>query len=145
MHWLAQRLEAIHGLADRYLRLRTAPTTPGLDIATRKARAEFHQGMQTLVEEVNVRQGVTAAFASHEGLILAVAGEHSAKDQEAWAAMAQVSLLYSQKTAQTLSLGEAQQIVIVGKEGKLVLFPVGTMVLGVLSPTQTNLSQALAA
>lgn len=145
MHWLAQKLDALHDLARRFVALRSEPARPESEPLVRRARNDFHQAIRGLVDEVTQRRGVTASFASHEGLIIAVAGKCQPGDEEAWAAMAQVCLSYSERTATTLSLGHTQQIVIVGASGKLVLFPIESMVLGVLSPTGVSLSEVLAA
>jgi predicted regulator of Ras-like GTPase activity (Roadblock/LC7/MglB family) len=92
--------------------------------------------------EVARRQGVTACFVCHDGLLLETAGR--APDFDALSAMAQKWMTAGKEAALTLSLGKVRQMVIVGHEHKLALFVIGPLALGIWSPSTVSLGRTLA-
>ena len=127
MHWLEQQIDRLAGLAHSTRRI--------------ESKEAFLRAIRELVDALAKHEGVTAAFASHDGLALEVAGQ--TPDFEALSAMAQWSLAAAKETALTLSLGRMGQMVIVGAEHKLALFHIGQLAVGILSPVHVNLGRAL--
>lgn len=135
VHWLAGRIERV---------LELVPDTAAGGEQARKSRKAFLGEISLLVDEVATRPGVTAAFASYEGFVVAASGvDHDLAD--ALAAMAQSSMEPARHTAGALSLGNLRQLVIVGDKNKLALIRVGPVSIGVLSPTDVNLGESTAA
>lgn len=131
MHWLKSQLERLHELAEQ-----ERPGDPKV------VRRDFLAAVAEVAAAVARRQGVTACFVCHDGLLLETAGR--APDFEALSAMAQQWMVAGKEAALTLSLGKVRQMVIVGHEHKLALFTIGQLAVGILSPSQTVLASALA-
>lgn len=127
MHWLNEQIERLSALG------RTA--AGGAD------REPFLAAFREAIANIAASDAVTAAFGCHDGLVFAMAGR--VPDPEALAAVAQSSLAAAKETALTADLGRPLQMVIIGREHKLALFPVGQMALGILARSSTNLSRAL--
>lgn len=134
-HWLAGEIARVRALAEAL-----PAATPSRD--GRDARAELLEAISALVREVAGHAGVEACFASHEGLLVAVAGESPGFD--ALAAMAQHGLEPAREAAVGAALGPLRQMVLVGETGKLALLCLGPLTLGILSPSRVDLGGALA-
>ncbi len=143
MHWFDGRLRELGGLANRFLQYRqlAASNVAGSAEAARQARETFVSDLCNLVSDVAERPGVEACFATHEGLLVASAGD--SEDFDALAAMSQTCLATATKSPKSLSIGPMKQMVIVGEHRKLALFTIGDMALGVLGLSTTVLSEAL--
>ncbi len=139
MHWLAGRLEHLRQLRERYDAQR-GQEQPA--VVVRKARAALHQALREVADDIAAREGVTASFVAHDGFVLANAGAEQAAF-EALAATAQQVATFAQEASNTVALGDVSQTVIIGEAGKLVLFPMGGMVVGILSPPKVSLAKAL--
>jgi predicted regulator of Ras-like GTPase activity (Roadblock/LC7/MglB family) len=122
MHWLETQVERLHALVARRHELVGAAG----ELATATVR----------------RDGVTACFVCHDGLLIETAGR--AVDFEALSAMTQQWMVAGKEAAATLALGKVQQMVIVGAEHKLALFVIGQLAVGILSPSAVVLSRVLA-
>jgi predicted regulator of Ras-like GTPase activity (Roadblock/LC7/MglB family) len=122
MHWLQTQVERLHGLAAR--------------------RRQFLEAAAELAAATARREGVTACFVCHDGLLIETAG--CAVSFEALSAMTQQWMVAGTEAAATLGLGQVQQMVIVGGEHKLALFVIGPLAVGILSPSQVVLSRVLA-
>jgi predicted regulator of Ras-like GTPase activity (Roadblock/LC7/MglB family) len=133
-HWLETQLERLHRLAERHER---APHSDG-----KQARRDFREAVGEVTAEVARREGVTACFVCHDGLLVETAGR--APDFDALSAMAQQWMVAGKEAALTLSLGKVRQMVIVGEEHKLALFVIGQVAVGILSPSSVSLGRALA-
>lgn len=132
MHWLSERVLELSTLSEAALSGGTG----------RARRHEFLNQMAELVDELARREGVTAAFASFEGLLVAASG--TAEDFEALAAMAQASLVPAFDSAGVVQLGTLRQLVLVGDRQKLALLRVGPVTLGIVSPSNVSLAEATA-
>lgn len=132
MHWLESQVERLNALADKQQR---APDT-------KQARREFLAAVEEVASAVARRNGVTACFVCHDGLLIETAGR--APDFEALSAMTQHWMVAGKEAALTLSLGKVRQMVIVGNEHKLALFVIGQLAVGILSPSTVVLGRALA-
>src|SRR5574342_233341 len=104
MHWLEQKVEWLSGLFEAHRRGERA-----MDVLL--------QGVHDTVHDIARHRGITACFASHEGLALEAAGR--APDFDALSAMSQYCMMQSRDVGRTLSLGRVRQMVIVGGEHKL--------------------------
>ncbi len=131
MHWLGHR---IHEMLDRY-----GDDDSRVVVARRR---EFLDEIGALVDEISRRDGVTAAFASYEGLLVAASG--LATDFEALAAMAQAAMVPAFDSAGVIELGTLRQLVLVGDHNKLALVRVGPVTLGMVAPTDVSLAAATA-
>lgn len=132
MHWLDHRIQAM--LAESMDNLAGEPG--------RAQRRAFIEHVGELVDEIARREGVTAAFASYEGLLVAASG--IATDFEAMAAMAQASLVPAWRSADVLELGDLRQMLLVGEQQKLALIWVGPVTLGIVSASEVSLAAATA-
>jgi len=132
MHWLGQRVQ----------QMLTEAESGFSGDAGREARRGFIDHVSELVDDIANRDGVTAAFASYEGLLVAASGISS--DFEALAAMAQASLVPAYHSAGVLELGDLRQLVIVGDSQKLALVWIGPVTVGIVSPSEVNLAAATA-
>lgn len=94
------------------------------------------------VHDLGARPGITGAFAALDGLVVEVS-EHDQPFEEA-AAVAQRVLEHLTDTSALLGLGGFQHTVVVGTEGKLVLFQVGMITLGIMGSREESLAEALA-
>jgi predicted regulator of Ras-like GTPase activity (Roadblock/LC7/MglB family) len=124
VHWLESQLERLHALVES------------------QARDAFLSAVEDVTSEVVRRDGVTACFVCHDGLLLETAGR--APDFEALSAMTQTWMVAGKEAALTLSLGKVRQMVIVGSEHKLALFVIGQLAVGILSPSAVVLGRVLA-
>jgi predicted regulator of Ras-like GTPase activity (Roadblock/LC7/MglB family) len=122
MHWLESQVRRLNGLVAQRRQLMDAAA----DVAAAAVR----------------RQGVTACFVCHDGLMIETAG--SPVDFEALSAMTQQWMVAGKEAASTLALGAVRQMVIVGAEHKLALFVIGQLAVGILSPSEVVLSRVLA-
>ena len=123
MHWLSGEIERMGKLA--------ASRSP-----------IFLNALRDLIAQLGERPGLRAAFAAHEGLIVAVAGDGPAA--EALAAQAQGLLGASLHASAARGLGDVQQLVVVTAQGKLALLAVGPVVVGLLAPPHVSLAVATA-
>lgn len=141
MHWLAEKLQQLGGLAARHVESKTEQG-PKLEASlAEEARSDFLTAIRETVAEIGQRRGVVACFVAHEGLVFEATG--SPADVEALAAVAQAHLAVAGKGALTAELGEVRQMVLIGSAQKLALFRVGDMALGILARSETTLGEAL--
>lgn len=143
MHWLESQLTALKQLADTYV---VSQQQSEADIVNssadmRQKRSQFIQAVQTLVDNVSKVKGITACAAFHDGLILA--NSKQTHNIDAFGACAQESLHAAQLGAEMLSLGNVEQIVIVGTINKVAMLSVGPLILCISCPKQINLASAL--
>jgi predicted regulator of Ras-like GTPase activity (Roadblock/LC7/MglB family) len=122
MHWLEEQVERLQSLSGG-------------------TRAEFMSAVREIAGAVVSRDGVTACFVCHDGLLVETAGR--APDFEALSAMTQSWMMMGKEAALTLALGRVQQMVIVGGDHKLALFLIGPLAVGILSPSTVNLAKTL--
>ncbi len=139
MHWLASKLKELRDLSEHYAAQQGGGQSAAI---TRKARAALHGALRGVADDIAARSGVTASFVAHDGFVLASAGAEQAAF-DALAATAQQVATFAQEASDTVSLGEVSQTVIIGQAGKLVLFPLGGMVVGILSPPKVSLAKSL--
>lgn len=133
MHWLAEQVSRVSSLVPE--------GRHGDAEHAREQRKAFLDAVGHVVEEVARRPGVTGAFASYEGLIVAHAGN---ADFEGLAAMAQSAMEPAQHAAGMGHLGALQQVVIVGDRQKIALIRLGPVSLGILSASAVALANATA-
>ncbi len=143
MHWFESQIAALDQLAAAYL---SAQEQPDADIVSvsediRIKRSQFIDAVHRLVNNVIKVKGVSACAAYHEGLILASSGQMSNID--ALGAMIQESVGVARKGSVMLSLGDIQQIVVVGAANKVAMLSVGPIILCIASPKDINLASAL--
>jgi predicted regulator of Ras-like GTPase activity (Roadblock/LC7/MglB family) len=144
MHWLAERLEALHDLAERHLRLKGLATVGAVEnIAADTARRAYFTALTDTAEQVKQRPGVSACFVCHDGLLFAQAGE--ASSFEALAAVTQQCMEVARLAAESAHIGEVRQMVLVGSDGKLALFYLGHVAVGIHSAVDVNLALSLSA
>lgn len=143
MHWLAEQLGQLHALASRHRQYKelSEKNVAGSADAEKQARTAFLSSVHELVQEISRRQGVEACFAAHEGLLVEIGGQLA--EFEALGAMAASCIQAAEKAADSLALGEMNQMVIIGERQKLALFAVGGMALGILAKSSTGLAQVL--
>ncbi len=141
-HWFENKLAVLHNLFVRYSKARAMDSrAANADEVGRYTRKQLKAAMDETLEDLARREAVTGCIVCHDGLILAQAG--NVLDFEAMAAIAADCFHTAARGADTLALGNASQMVIVGEEHKLVLFRIGAMILGILSPRHAVLSMAL--
>lgn len=133
MHWLADRIEYLLDIA--------VPEGLGASDAARQRRRVFLDAVGALIDEVAARPGVSAAFASYEGLVVAAAGQ---AEFEGLAAMAQSAMEPARHSAGVSELGPLKQLVLIGERNKLALIRVGPVTVGLLSDTRTVLAEVTA-
>lgn len=143
MNWFETQLIALDKLAGVYF---SAQQDSSRDIVSlsediRIKRKRFIDAVQTLVGDVMKIKGITACAAYHEGLVLANSGQTAQID--ALGALIQESIGVARRGAKLLSLGDIQQIVIVGTTHKVAMLSVGPIVLCISSPKDVNLAAAL--
>jgi predicted regulator of Ras-like GTPase activity (Roadblock/LC7/MglB family) len=146
MHWFAEHVEELRTLSEQHARAKAARdravTPEGQDQEVR-AREQFTRAVDDVVGRISERDGVTACFVSHDGLLAARRGD--ADDFEALAAVAQSCASTGRDAAKSLALGSLQQMLLIGEQHKLALIVLGQLVLGIVSPTTTQLQSVLAA
>lgn len=140
MHWLEGELQRLHGLA-RACEAAKAGRRPGREEEERAARGVFRDAVSEVLEGMSAREGVSACFAAHEGLLADSRGW--SPDFDALAAVAQACLASGADASDKLALGGVQQIVVVGQVQKLAMLVVGPVALGILCPRGVELGSAL--
>ncbi len=140
-NWLQLELAAIEALAATYENTRGIPEKTEAAEPHRMARASLLSAFERTTKQIADREGITAALVSHDGLVLAQAGR--LPDFDAFAAVAQGLMRAATTGAQTMALGRARQLVLVGDEHKFALFRIGPMVLSIICPLGTQLSHVL--
>lgn len=143
MHWFKSQIAALDQLAAAYL---SAQQHSAADIVSvsediRVKRGRFIDAVQALVNKIIKVKGITACAAYHEGLILASSGQMSNID--ALGATIQESVGVARNGSGMLSLGDIQQIVIIGAANKVAMLSVGPIILCIVSPKEINLASAL--
>lgn len=143
MHWFESQIAALDELAAVYSSAQQQTNSDIVNVSEdiRSKRSRFIGAVQILVNNVINIKGIAACAAYHEGLILAHAG--TSPDIDALGAMIEESIAVAQQGSKILSLGNIQQIVIVGDGNKLAMLSVGPITLCILSPKETNLAAAL--
>jgi predicted regulator of Ras-like GTPase activity (Roadblock/LC7/MglB family) len=134
-HWFASRVERLRGAVAAWETNRGGNNAEAL-------RHELHAVMRALVDELAGRDGVTAAFVAHDGLLIEGAGPRD--DLEALAAVGQLCWAPAAQAARPLGLGDVHQLVVCGAERKLVLLGVGAFTLGLTAPADVRLADRLA-
>lgn len=128
-HWLGDEVAALADHAGAQL------------AAAPDARRAFLARVEQVVEGAGRRAGVSGVFASYEGLLVAMSGDG---DFESVAALAQRMLEPTADAWESRALGDVRQLLVVGSREKLALVCVGPVVLGVMSPTDVRLAEAMA-
>ncbi len=142
MHWFESEIDALVTLSNKYDDHRALRSdASSFDREPDSHRGELVAALSTIVTNVAVHSGVTGCLISCDGLVMAMAGE--APDFEALAAVTQECVASASKGAERLSLGDIQQMVIVGSTHKIAVVTIGEMALCVLSPRTTSLSTSL--
>ena len=132
-HWLAEQVAALSELAKNYrlTNVRWSQREGATEAHESEGRMVYMDSLREVVSQINQRRGVLGCFVAHDGLLVEAAGE--GLDFEALAAMTQWCVMPANNAAETLSLGNVQQILIIGSERKLALIQLGQMTL-VASP-----------
>ncbi len=143
MHWLGEQLQ---GLEDLLVRLNEykgmdAKAVAGAEAAAKQTREAFAETVRELVSAIASREGVSACFACHEGLLMESAGSYS--DFERLAVEGQKLIDQGTSSVSRLDFGEFQQMVLVGKDKKVALFWMGEVGIGIVSTKDTLLSEQL--
>ena len=138
MHWLATQVDDLKSKAEVHARARALGPATVHELA---AREDFLTATRALVAAIGDRSGVTACFVSHDGLLADCRGD--APDFEALAAVAQTCAATAGRAGLELSLGDVNQVVLVGSDQKLALLIVGQLALGILCPVDTSLAGVL--
>jgi predicted regulator of Ras-like GTPase activity (Roadblock/LC7/MglB family) len=123
-HWLGERLRA----------LRDALASTGDGSAHRAS-------LGALVGELGARQGVRAAFAEHEGVIVRTVGEHAELDAAGDAVGRLVGA--GRAAASDLELGEVEQVLVIGTHRKVALFALGGSAIGLVADANVRLGKLL--
>jgi predicted regulator of Ras-like GTPase activity (Roadblock/LC7/MglB family) len=131
VHWLSTEVETALDLAR-------AAESDAEDARARRRR--FLDRMASIIDALGERDGLSAAFASYEGLLVATSGE--ASNFEGLAALAQAVLEPARESASELRLGALRQMVLVGEDRKLALIRVGPVVIGLVAPVGVDLAAA---
>lgn len=139
-HWLADCLRQLQELGERHVRAKGLYAAGAADArAADSARRDYLTALAEMVEQVQRRPGVSACFVCHDGLLVTQAGtDHSF---EALAAIAQRCLEAANQA--TKEIGEIRQMVLAGDDGKLALFCLGPIVVGIRGALDANLAQSL--
>ncbi len=132
MHWLAAQVDRLRTLQDRYRAVRSEGARADTSIPGRPREA-LREGIEELVAG-------PAAFAAHQGLLLAATG--NGVDHDALAAMAQACTTPAEAAAGALGMGEVSQVLVVGSQHKLAILRVGDMLVGMYSPQHVVLSES---
>ncbi len=141
MHWLDSQLQVLYKLAETYQNSRSTGSEKDSHEQIRQSRAEFIDQVQQLTESIVKLADISACVAVHDGLILAQAG--NLIDSDALGMMIQETVAIGERSKGLLSLGEIQQIVMVGEKNKIAMLSVGQLTLGIVSPKQVNLAESL--
>lgn len=143
MHWFESQLAELDRLAEDYVAAQGQPADDIVNISarTRLKRAQFVDAVQVLVDKVSKIEGISACAAYHDGLILAQSAD--ASNMDAFGAIIQETIRAAQQGRASLSLGDIQQIVIVGADNKLAMLSVGPIILCISSPSDINLTSVL--
>lgn len=143
MHWFESQLASLDQLAEAYRSSQQQSATDIVNVSEeiRLKRSQFIDAVQVLVNKVIKVKSVTACAAYHDGLILAHSGK--TPNIDALGAMIQESLGVAEQGTSILSLGDIQQIVIVGAINKVAMLGIGPITLCILSPKDTNLASVL--
>ena len=143
MHWFESQLSSLDQLAEAYRSSHQQSSTDIVNVSEkiRLKRSQFIDALQVLVNKVIKVKGITACAAYHDGLILAHSGK--TPNIDALGVMIQESIGVAQQGAAILSLGDIQQVVIVGAINKVAMLGVGPITLCILSPKDTNLAYVL--
>jgi predicted regulator of Ras-like GTPase activity (Roadblock/LC7/MglB family) len=126
----------VHWLADRVAAVAAQAPGPGSGADARRA---FLAEIGVLVDETARRPGVDAAFASYDGLLVAVGGVPTA-EAEPFAALAQSVM----DPVHVGALGPLQQLLLVGAERKLALLRIGPVTVGLMSRSGVRLAESTA-
>jgi len=143
MYWFESQIAELVSLADQYADHRSAHSdeSANFDYEPDAHRGEFVAALNRIVENVAMHAGISGCLISFDGLVMAMAGE--ALDFDALAAVTQECVEAAAKGAKRLSLGEVQQLVVIGAVHKIAVVAIGELALCVLSPRSTNLSASL--
>jgi predicted regulator of Ras-like GTPase activity (Roadblock/LC7/MglB family) len=144
MHWLSQQLDRLDRLAAEYRELRGLALAREVDVsAADAARRMFFEALGEATTEIHRRPGIDACFVSHEGLLCEKAGE--SPSFEALAAFAQSCVETARHPVAQPLVGGVRQMVILGDSGKLALFCLGSMAVGIRCGLDVNLARILSA
>lgn len=144
MHWLTSQLDRLQRLSGEYKEMRGMALNRQVDVATADAsRRMFFEAVAETASQIGQRPGVSACFVSHEGLVCEEAGE--ARSFEALAALSQAVLEAAKASLAKPVVGGLKQMVIVGEDGKLALFTLGSLAVGIQCGNNVNLARVLSA
>lgn len=143
MHWLNDKLQNLEDILTRLSEYKgmDAKSVAGAEAAAKKSREAFAETVHDLVEAIAERDGVTACFACHDGLLMESSGNHS--NFEALAVEGQKLISQGTSSLERLEFGEFQQLVLIGQKEKVALFWMGEIGIGIVSEKDTVLSEQL--
>ncbi len=143
MHWLSDKLQNLEDLLNRLNEYRgmDAAAVAGAEAAAKKTREAFADTVRELVTAIAIREGITACFACHDGLLVESSGQ--SQDFERLAAEGQKLINQGTSSLERLEFGEFQQMVLVGRKEKVALFWMGQIGIGIVAAKDTVLSEQL--
>ena len=143
MHWLNDKLQNMEDLLIRMNEYRgmNAADVAGAEAAAKMTREAFAETVRDLVTAIAGREGISACFACHDGLLMDSAG--SSPDFERLAAEGQKLIDQGVSSLKRLDFGEFQQMVLIGKNEKVAMFWMGEIGIGIVSSKDTVLSEQL--
>ena len=113
----------------------------GADAGQKKARGDFIAALKTLVVETAKKEGVVAAFACHDGLLIERSGK--AEDFDTLATSGQNLVYDGKQVLEHLRFGHLSQLALVSDNMKLAFFVVKQVAIGVAAERRTDLNAAL--
>lgn len=143
MDWFESQIHRLQQLTEEYIELKQqyVNVEGRYNREWNVRRKELTDALDSLVEEVASRPDISACLVSYDGLVLSMGG--SASDFDALAAVVQECQQSASKGAGVLSLGEIEQMVIIGSKSKIAVVALRGMSLCILSPRTTILSSSL--
>ncbi len=144
MHWFESEISELIILANKYTKHRAKKNAEPV-VFERKLdvhRGDFVAALNKVVSNIVLHSGISSCLISLDGLVMAMAGEEKS-DFDALAAVTQEYVESATKGARILTLGDVQQMVVIGNEHKIAVVIIGEMALSVLSPRSTHLSVSL--
>jgi len=143
MHWFESEVSELIVLANKYTEHRAQNEEP--EVIERKLdahRGDFVEALNKVVTNIALHSDISSCLISLDGLVMAMAGDKKS-DFDALAAVTQEYVVSAKKGSKTLSLGDVQQIVVIGSEHKIAIVTIGEMALSVFSPRSTYLAVSL--
>ena len=144
MHWFETEISELIILANKYTEHRAKQNNEPVVIERKldTHRGDFVAALNKVVSNIALHSGISSCLISFDGLVMAMAGKEKS-DFDALAAVTQEYVDSAKKGAKILTLGDVQQMVVIGNEHKIAVVTIGEMALSVLSPRSTHLSVSL--